>query len=568
MNRLAARGGKYTALAAMLFAVSMTFIDQSIVSIAAPDIVRELGLSASGVQWVVNAYLLAMAAAFALGGRLSDVLGHRRMVLIGIAVFAVSSALCGAAPSGDIAQTWLVVFRATQGIGGAIMFPAALAIVVSVFPVEERGRALALFFGLSGGLTALGPILGGWLTTWTWRAIFWVNIPVAIVAVVLTLRADIRTEHRREPLDLPGAFLVAAGMAAAVLGLQQAQSWGWGSVATWTCIVGGLALLAAFVVVELRTEVPLIKVRVFKDRAFSADNAVLFFAMIAFVPVFFFASVYAQVALGSSASEAGLYLLVFFAGFGPAAQIGGRILDKRGAKPSMLAGTLLSAAGFALWAHKATDLSLGAQWIYIVMAGAGIGLLLGPASTDAVNRAIGASYGEVTGITQTVRNFSAALGMAALGTVLVHTTANRVTETLRDEGLSAAEARAVGDSIGDSITGAGGGDHTGTGPTADLVQRVWPAIQKDYAEATQVVLYGMAAALVLSFLACLFHPGTRVTGDGPAADAGSRPGDAGPGDANPGDAAPRDAAPRDAGPRDAGPGGKTVNGSQGRGPGR
>lgn len=242
MNRFAARGGKYTALAAMLFAVSMTFIDQSIVSIAAPDIVRELGLSASGVQWVVNAYLLAMAAAFALGGRLSDVLGHRRMVLIGIAVFAVSSALCGAAPSGDIAQTWLVVFRATQGIGGAIMFPAALAIVVSVFPVEERGRALALFFGLSGGLTALGPILGGWLTTWTWRAIFWVNIPVAIVAVVLTLRADIRTEHRREPLDLRGAFLVAAGMAAAVLGLQQAQSWGWGasppgraSSAGWPC---------------------------------------------------------------------------------------------------------------------------------------------------------------------------------------------------------------------------------------------------------------------------------------------------------------------------------------------
>ncbi|WP_436771556.1 MFS transporter [Yinghuangia sp. YIM S09857] len=514
MNRFAARGGRYTALAAMLFAVSMTFIDQSIVSIAAPDIVRELGLTATGVQWVVNAYLLAMAAAFALGGRLSDVLGHRRMVLVGIAVFAVSSALCGAAPSGDIAQTWLVAFRATQGIGGALMFPAALAIVVSVFPVEERGRALALFFGLSGGLTAVGPILGGWLTTWTWRGIFWVNIPVAIVAVVLTLRADIRTEHRREPLDLPGAALVAGGMAAAVLGLQQAQSWGWGSAATWACIVGGLVLLAAFVAVELRTEVPLIKVRVFRDRAFSADNAVLFFAMIAFVPVFFFASVYSQVALGSSASEAGLYLLIFFAGFGPAAQIGGRVLDKRGAKPSMLAGTLVSAGGFALWGHTATDLSLGAQWFYIVMAGAGIGLLLGPASTDAVNRSIGASYGEVTGITQTVRNFASALGMAALGTLLVHTTADRITDTLRDEGLPAAEARAVGDALGDSITGAGGGDHTGSGPTAELVQRVWPEIQRDYAEATQAVLYAMAAALVLSFLACLFHPGTRVLGDG------------------------------------------------------
>ena len=174
---------------------------------------------------------------------------------------------------------------------------------------------------------------------------------------------------------------------------------------------------------------PLIKVRIFKDRAFFVDNAVLFFSMVAFVPVFFFASVYSQVSLGYDANNAGLYLLVFFAGFAPAAQVGGRILDKRGAKPAIVLGSALGAVGFGLWAWKLTDLSLGAQWWAIVLAGAGIGLLLGPASTDATNRAINASYGEVTGITQTVRNYGSALGLAVLGTVLGNVFANRLTDS-------------------------------------------------------------------------------------------------------------------------------------------
>ena len=148
-------------------------------------------------------------------------------------------------------------------------------------------------------------------------------------------------------------------------------------------------MLVAFVRLELRTESPLIQVRIFRGRAFVIDNAVLLLSMVAFVPVFFFAAVYSQVSLGYTASNAGLYLLVFFAGFAPAAQIGGRMLDLRGAKRPMVLGCALSTVGFALWASHLNHLSLGAQWIYIVMAGAGIGLLLGPASTDAVNRSFG-----------------------------------------------------------------------------------------------------------------------------------------------------------------------------------
>ncbi|MEU0104337.1 MFS transporter [Streptomyces sp. NPDC006251] len=500
----------------MMFAVAMTFIDQTIVSIAAPDIVRELGLSSSGMQWVVNAYLLALAAFFALGGRLADLYGPRRVVVIGTLVFVVSSVLCGCVPAGGAAQTWLIVFRAVQGLGAALLFPAALAVVVAVFPVERRGRALALFFGVTGALTALGPLLGGWLTSWTWRAVFWVNVPVAIVALVLTALAHIPDRRRPGTLDVRGAVLVAAGMGLSVLGFQQAWSWGWDSWATWVCVVGGLVVLHGFVRYERQQAHPLIDLRVFRDRAFTVDAAVLFFAMLAFVPLFFFASVYAQVSLSASPNQAALFLLYFFAGFAIASQWGGRILDKQGARPALKLGTAVGAAGFALWAGELTDLSMHDQWPYAALAGAGIGLVLAPASTDAVNRAIGASYGEVTGITQTVRNYAASVGLAVYGTILTHVTTRNVVSTLESRGVPAGDADTVARDVTESVTGNGDSrPPTGTGTAAEATRDAMAAVRMDFAEANQWVFYGMAVALGLGFLCALRHPGGR-------ADAASR----------------------------------------------
>src|SRR5664279_5129307 len=182
---------RHLALIAMLFAVGMTFIDQTIVAIAAPSIQAHLDLTRMGTQWVINAYLLALAATLALGGRLADVIGPRRMVVIGIVGFAGASALCGATPHGSAAEPWLITFRAIQGISGAIMIPAAIAVVVAAYPIHERGKALAVFFAVSGALTAIGPITGGYLTQWTWRAIFWINIPVAVVALLLLARSHV-----------------------------------------------------------------------------------------------------------------------------------------------------------------------------------------------------------------------------------------------------------------------------------------------------------------------------------------------------------------------------------------
>ena len=290
------------------------------------------------------------------------------------------------------------------------MFPAALAIVVNVFPLRDRGKALALFFGIAGGLTAIGPILGGYLTQWTWRAIFWVNIPVAIIALALIEVSKPKTQFRKAPIDYRGAVLIAAGIGLSIFGLQQSVPWGWSNPWTWICIIAGLVIIGIFVLVELRTESPLIKVNIFRIRAFAVENIVLLIAMMAFIPVFFFASEYAQISLHDSASSAGIFLLYFFLGFVVLAQIGGRILDREGAKRAVVLGCAIAAVGFDFWASKATTLSFGKQQIWVIVAGAGMGMMLGPANTDAVNRAGNLSYGEATGITQTIRNYGASLG--------------------------------------------------------------------------------------------------------------------------------------------------------------
>ena len=195
--------------------------------------------------------------------------------------------------------------------------------------------------------------------------------------------------------------------------------WGWSNPWTWICIIGGLLVIVVFVLVELRTESPLIQVAIFRIRAFTVENVVLMIAMMAFIPVFFFASEYAQIALHKTASEAGLFLLYFFLGFVIAAQVGGRMLDREGAKRAVVIGCAIAAVGFGMWASKATTLSFSKQEIWVIVAGAGMGMMLGPANTDAVNRAGNLSYGEATGITQTIRNYGASLGLAALGTILL-----------------------------------------------------------------------------------------------------------------------------------------------------
>jgi EmrB/QacA subfamily drug resistance transporter len=497
MNQSGAQNSKLI-LAAMIFAVSMTFIDQTIVAIAIPSIQDDLSLSATGVQWIINGYLLSLSALFAFGGRLADIAGHRRMVVLGVVIFATASALCGATPTGSLDETWLIVFRVIQGAGAAIMFPAALAIVLNAFPVAERGKAMAIFFAIAGGLTAVGPLAGGYLVEIDWRAIFWVNIPVAIIALFLIWKSKPADEKHPAPIDNTGTALITLGMGFAVLGLQQSSVWGWDSPATWACIAGGLVILASFVRYELRTENPLLRLEIFKDRAFAVDNIILFLLMIPFVPLFFFASMYAQISLGESASETGLYLLIFFAGFATASQQGGRLLDKVGARAAVVPGCAIAAVGFYLWGNSLTELSVSDQWYWIVLAGIGVGLVLSPANTDALNRVSRDRYGEATGITQTVRNFGSSLGLAVLGSILILENRSNLEATADKNGIP----KEVGSEIADTISqGTGAGESPEHLPAP--VQKVVDSIPHDFALASRTVFYGMAAVMAVAFVIAL-----------------------------------------------------------------
>jgi MFS family permease len=251
-------------------------------------------------------------------------------------------------------------------------------------------------------------------------------------------------------------------------------------------------VLVVFYFVELHTASPLMRVDIFRIRPFLIENLVLAVAMISFVPVFFFASEYAQISLGRSASGAGLFLLFFFIGFAVAAQVGGRMLDHSGAKRPVVAGCVIAAVGFYLWAQHVTGLSFAAQQWYIILAGAGMGMMLGPASTDAVNRASRLSYGEATGITQTVRNYSASLGFAILGTVLVSRMRAEVTSSLRTMGVPARRAAIEAANIAQSQQSSGGNS---------VVPHF---IQEDFAQSTKTVFLLMSAVMVAAALVGAF----------------------------------------------------------------
>jgi MFS family permease len=245
--------------------------------------------------------------------------------------------------------------------------------------------------------------------------------------------------------------------------------------------------------VEARTESPLINVRIFRNRTFTVENIILGTASAAFIPVFFFAALYGQIALAEKADKSSLLILWFFLGFVVCAQIGGRLLDRIGAKRPVVLGSVLAAVGFGLWASKVTDLSSGAPVIYIVMAGAGMGLMLGQANTDAINRASRYSYGEATGITQTVRNYGASLGFAILGTLLITRFRSAITGSLTSRGLPGPAASAEAAKIA-QLQGGNSNSNITTIPAF---------IRADFASATRDVLYGMAVIMAVAALVAL-----------------------------------------------------------------
>jgi MFS family permease len=225
---------RWWTLGAMCFALAMVMLDNTVTNVALPSIQRSFDASLSALEWTVNAYTLSFAVLLVTGGRLGDILGRRKVFLVGVVVFAAASATIAAAPN----EGWLVAFRAVQGVGAALMMPATLSIITNAFPPQERGKAIGTWAGVSAIALAIGPLLGGWLTEdVTWRAIFIINVPVAIVAVIVTLFAaeESRDETATREIDVPGIAALTSGLTALVLALVESNAWGWARPGSSAC---------------------------------------------------------------------------------------------------------------------------------------------------------------------------------------------------------------------------------------------------------------------------------------------------------------------------------------------
>lgn len=416
---------RYRVLWPLVPAMAMVMIDFTIVSISATEIQSDLHLSETAVQWLVTAYALSTAAFVALGGRLGDMIGHKKIVICGVLLFAGSSLMCGLVPdTAGVTVAWLILFRVLQGVGAGLLIPSATVLVLDAFPGNERGKGLAIFFIVSGLFTAIGPIAGSYLTEyWTWRAIFWINVPVAALSLLEFRFAKLKDVRNPAPLDVRGAVLIVVGMALTVLGIQQSTEWGWDSPATLGSIVAGLAVLAAFVSFERKTENPLIDVNaMLANRPFAVDNLLTFLIFGPWLAVFFFGSMYFQIAVGQEPTQAGFSILTMFYSFFVAARIGGAWMDKYGAKKPVSIGFLLGAIGMVVWAGNLSELSPSATLWGMLITGAGFGLAFSPLNADALNRLPDAMRGQGSGVIQTFRNFGSAVGMAIMGSIVAGAT--------------------------------------------------------------------------------------------------------------------------------------------------
>jgi EmrB/QacA subfamily drug resistance transporter len=348
-SALATRRGKLT-LALLCTIAFMDFVDASIVNIALPTIRKDLDFSVQSLQWVLSGYLLTYGGFMLLGGRAADLFGRRRILVAGTTLFALSSLTGGLAQSSGM----LVGARLAQGVGAAMMLPAALSLLTTTFTGTDRHKALGVWGGVAGLASAVGVLLGGVLSEGPgWRWVLLVNEPVCVIALVSVylLFADDRRRPDLRRLDLRGAFLSTAGMLLLVYTLVKAPDVGWGAGRTIGGLAGAAALLAAFVLNEARSRNPLLPLSIFRIRGLAAADVTQLIGIAGIISMFFFLTLYMQNVLGYSQIEAGLSYLPLTFGVGIAAGISSQLLAKVGTKPVMVAGALLAAGG-VFWLSK------------------------------------------------------------------------------------------------------------------------------------------------------------------------------------------------------------------------
>ena len=408
----------WVVLVLICFAQFMVILDATIVNVALPSIQADLHLSEGNLQWIVNAYTLVFGGFLLLGGRMGDLLGRKRLFLVGLVIFTGASLLDGLANSEGL----LIGARSLQGLGAALISPAALSIIATTFKEgAERAKALAVWAAIAIGGSAVGLVLGGVLTQYfSWPWIFFVNVPVGIVTFVLSSRLipESRDEQVERNYDIAGAVTVTGGLMALVYAIVDAQSAGWGSTKTLGFFALAAALLVAFVLIELRTKAPLVRLSIFRIRSLLTANIAMFLAMSGMFAMFFFNTLYIQRVLGFGPLKAGVAFLPFSAGIMVSAGIASQFAPRLGVRPVAAAGFILSTAGLILL----TQLPVHGSYLTnvlpsILLSSLGMGAVFMPLTLIATTGLEDSDQGLASGLFNTSQQIGGALGLAVLSTL-------------------------------------------------------------------------------------------------------------------------------------------------------
>lgn len=397
-------------------AISMLIVqmDWFALNLAIPSIARQFDMASTDLQWVVSGYMISIGALMVTGGRLSDIFGRRTIIVWGLVIFGVMSAICGASPN----ETWLIAARVVHGVGAALIFPVAIAVVSGTFTGPRQSRAIGVVLGFAAIGTALGPFVGGAFSEyWSWRGIFFINIPFCLAAIFLMLRfvEESRDEAADRHIDVLGILTVTGGLVCISLAFDRGEAWGWLSAATVGTLVGGIVLLGVFVAVERRVHSPLVDLALFRNRVFDAVVVAGSLSNVVFCLVAVFSALYLQQARGYSPFQSGLVFLALSAGAGSASYFSGELAERYPAARLMAVGMLISTVGI-LGLTSFTSLWLYAPLFFVTGVGLGLGWALANVATQAVVQP--SEVGAASGVTLTCLVMLGAVSVAIAAAML------------------------------------------------------------------------------------------------------------------------------------------------------